>query len=127
MTVATAPLVISPATTSMSYGTVPTIVAQASGLIAPDTLASFPTPPTCSTTATTIAAIGSQFPTSCTGAVNPNYSITYRTGTISVVVAPPNIAAPSLSITDGSTIPALNPIVSGLKNNDTLPALDVTA
>jgi len=57
-----------------------------------DTAASLTTPPTCSTTATSTSSVGS-YPTSCSGAVDSNYTFTYVNGSVQVNPAPLTIAA----------------------------------
>jgi hypothetical protein len=69
----------------MTYGgTVPTITASYSGFANGDTSASLTTQPTCSTTATSTSPVGS-YPSSCKGAVDTNYAISYVNGTVTVV------------------------------------------
>lgn len=80
-----APLVITAGNATMSYGgTVPVIAASYSGFIAGDGPAKLTTLPLCTTTATSTSNVGS-YPTSCSGAVDPNYSISYQGGTLTVV------------------------------------------
>ena len=122
-TVTPAPLQITPATTTMTYGTVPTITASYSGLVAFDTPASLLTPPVCTTTAVATANVGSTFPTSCGGAVDPNYTITYAPSSLAVVPAALTITAASPSMTYGGTLPSITPLYSGFQNGDTAASL----
>ena len=80
----TAPLSIAASSDSMTYGgTAPTITPLYSGFVNGDTAASLTTAPTCSTTATSSSPVGS-YPTSCSGAVDSNYTITYAPGAVVV-------------------------------------------
>ncbi|HZW92194.1 MAG TPA: choice-of-anchor D domain-containing protein [Candidatus Eremiobacteraceae bacterium] len=84
LTVAAAPLTITASSGSMTYGgTVPTITPIYSGLVNGDTAAS-PTPPNCTTTATSTSLPGN-YPSTCSGAVDPNYTISYVPGTVTVL------------------------------------------
>lgn len=86
-----APLTITASSGTMTAGgTPPTITPTFSNVKAGDTstsLASATTQPTCSTTATSSSAPGT-YTSSCTGAVDPNYSsIIYVSGTVTVTAA----------------------------------------
>ena len=86
----------------MTYGgTVPTITPGYTGFVNGDTAASLTTPPVCSTTATSSSPVGSRYTSSCTGAVDPNYSISYVAGTVTVAKAPLTITASSVAMTYG--------------------------
>ena len=107
------PLAITASSASMTYGgTVPTITPSYSGFVNGDTAASLTTPPTCSTTATGVSPAGS-YPSSCTGAVDPNYAITYVGGAVLIGPAPLAITAPSMTLDTGSTFPTFTPTYSG--------------
>ncbi len=85
LTVNQAALTITASSASMSYGsTPPVITASYSGFVNGDTAASLTTAPTCSTTATSSSAAGT-YPSSCSGAVDANYKITYVPGTVTVM------------------------------------------
>jgi large repetitive protein len=84
---------------TINYGdAVPTITPDYIGLKNADTQPS--TPPTCSTTATSTSPVsGSPYPSTCTGAADPNYNIIPVPGTVTI-----NPAPTSFSITaDGSS------------------------
>jgi len=70
--------------TMVLHGTVPAITPSYSGFVNGDGPASLTTPPTCSTAATSSSPVGS-YPTSCSGAVDANYSISYVAGTLQVI------------------------------------------
>ena len=123
-------LTITASSGTMTYGgTVPAITPSYSGFVNGDTPASLTTAPTCSTTATSSSPAG-PYPSSCSGAVDPNYTITYVPGTLTVNAsgAPPTltITASSGSITYGGTVPTITPSYSGFVNGDT-PASLTTA
>jgi hypothetical protein len=84
LTVNRAGLIITASSGTMTYGgTVPTITPSYSGFVNGDTASSLTTQPTCKTTATSTSAPGT-YPSSCTGAVDPNYTISYVGGTVTV-------------------------------------------
>jgi hypothetical protein len=64
-------------------GTPPTIVAGYGGFVNGETPASLTVEPTCSAAATASSRVGSYF-SSCSGAVDPNYNITYIRGMVTV-------------------------------------------
>jgi hypothetical protein len=91
VTVTPAPLVITASSGTMTVGgTVPTITPSHSGFVNGDAAASLTTAPTCVTTAISSSPVGS-YPSSCSGAVDPNYDISYVPGTVTVtpVETPP--------------------------------------
>jgi hypothetical protein len=103
MTINKAPLTITASSTSVSYGTAaPTITPSYATFVNNDTSASLTTQPTCSTTYTTTSAPGS-YPTTCSGAADSNYSISYVAGSITVSKAASTItfAQPATPVTYG--------------------------
>jgi len=91
-----APLVVTASSTAMTYGgSVPTIAAGYSGFVNDDSAASLSVAPTCSTTATDTSPVsGSPYPSSCSGAIDPNYAISFVGGAVTV-----NPAVSQFSIT----------------------------
>jgi hypothetical protein len=88
-TVSAAPLQITASSTNVIYGTVPTITPMATGFLNGDTLSSLTTQPTCSTTVTSSSPVSPpNYPSSCSGASDPNYTITYIAGSITVLQDP---------------------------------------
>ena len=84
VTVNPAALIVTASSPSISYGdTPPAITASYDGFVNSDSVSSLTTAPTCSTSATSASPVGS-YPTSCAGAVDPNYTITYDNGTLQV-------------------------------------------
>ncbi|HUI05158.1 MAG TPA: MBG domain-containing protein, partial [Acidimicrobiales bacterium] len=122
-TVGPAPLSITAASPSMTYGgSVPTVDASYAGFVNGDDASSLTTAPTCSTTATSSSPVGS-YDSSCSGAVDANYTISYTDGTVAVGVAPLVITASSASETYGSAPPAITPSYSGFVNGDDASSL----
>jgi hypothetical protein len=96
-------LTITASSGSMTYGgTVPTITPSYSGFVNGDTPASLTTAPTCSTTATSSSPAGPH-PSSCSGAVDANYTISYVTGSVSVGPAPSSTVVTNSAPTGLST------------------------
>jgi hypothetical protein len=83
-TVNPAPLTITADNQSKVHGAAnPPLTYTVSGFVNGDTTASFTTPPTLSTTATASSGVGS-YSIIISGAVAPNYSITYVNGTLTI-------------------------------------------
>ena len=124
LTVSTAALQITASSATIGYGgPVPDITPIYDGLVGGDTAPA--TPPTCSTTATTHSPVGSSSPSSCTGAADPNYTITYVDGAITVNDKPTlTITASSEVMTYGGPVPAITPSYSGFIDGDS--AADLT-
>jgi len=88
VSVTAAPLSITASSGSMTYGgTVPTITPSYTGFVNGQTASSLSTQPACSTTATSSSPVGS-YSSSCSGAVDSNYTITYHNGSVSVTAVP---------------------------------------
>ena len=66
---------------------------------------------------------GSPYSSSCSGAVDANYAITYIPGSVTVNTAPLTITASSGSMTYGSSPPAVTAGYSGFKNGDSASSL----
>jgi Pro-kumamolisin, activation domain/MBG domain (YGX type) len=109
---------------SVPYGTTPTITPSYSGFVPGDSASSLTTQPTCSTPDTGSSAVaGSPYQSSCSGAVDPNYTITYVGGSVTVTTATLTITAQSVSVPFGST-PAVSPQYSGFVAGDTASSLN---
>ena len=133
LTVNTAPLVVTASSASVTYGNgPPTITASYSGFVNGDNAGSLTTTPTCSTTDTASSSVGS-YPTTCSGASDPNYSITYQSGSVTVDAAPLSVTASSGTMSYGGTAPTITPSYSGFVNGDgatsltTAPTCSTTA
>jgi uncharacterized repeat protein (TIGR01451 family) len=97
VTVTPAPLMITASSGAMTYGGTPPVITPAySGFVNGDGPSSLSSAPTCSATATS-SPVGT-YPSSCTGAADPNYAISYVSGQVSV-----GQAAQSISITAPAT------------------------
>ena len=121
-----AALSISASSASATYGgSTPTITASYSGFVNGDSPAALTSPPTCTTTATSSSAVGT-YPSSCSGAADANYTVSYVDGTVQVVTAPLVVAASSPSMTYGGTVPTITPSYSGFVNGDNAGALTAT-
>jgi trimeric autotransporter adhesin len=93
-----APLIITASSPTMYYGApVPAITSNYATFVNGDsasTLASVPNqPPVCTTAATSSSRAGSSYPTSCSGAIDADYTISYVTGKLSVTKAPTSLTA----------------------------------
>ena len=85
-TIGQAPLTVTAPSPKLAYGTViPALVPTYSGFVAGDTATSLTTAPVCTPTATNHSPVG-MYPVTCSGAVDPNYSISYVGGSLGVVV-----------------------------------------
>jgi len=83
-TISPAPLSITASSPAMTYGgTVPAITPTYSGFAGHDGPSSLSAPPSCSTTATAASPAGT-YPSTCSGAADPNYTISYNPGTVTV-------------------------------------------
>jgi hypothetical protein len=123
VTVSPAPLTISASSSSMTYGsTAPVITPSYSGFVNGDAAASLTTAPTCTTTATSSSVPGS-YATTCSGAIDGNYTISYVSGAVTVTPAPLTITASSASTNYGSNPPVITPSYSGFVNGDTVASL----
>ena len=128
--------VISPvaATITASSGTsvygapVPAVVAQYGGLVNGDVAAA--NTPTCTTTATSGAGVGS-YPTTCSGAADGNYEFTYSGGTHTVTAKAAQVVANASSSAYGTTPATPTAGYVGLVNGDvaadTAPTCATTA
>ena len=121
--VGTSNLVISASSGTMTYGgCVPSVTPSYSGFVNGDGPSSLSTQPTCATTATSSSAVGN-YASSCSGASDPNYHITYVTGSVHVKPAPLTVTASSAMVTYGGATPTIHPTVTGLVNGDTTSSL----
>ena len=99
-----APLTITANNQSKVYGTaLPTLTASYSGWVNGDTSASLTTLPLVSTTATTPSHVGS-YPIQAAGAVDPNYTISYVGGNLTVTAAPVVVCVTPLVTNSHSTL-----------------------
>jgi hypothetical protein len=78
------PLIITSSSPTIASGTTPVITPTYSGFVNGDSPSSLTMQPNCTTTATSTSLPGS-YPSTCSGAVDPNYTISYVPGTVTVV------------------------------------------
>ena len=114
-----AALVVSAAATSTYGSAVPALLPSYQGIVGGDTAPQGPAE--CSVVATVSSPVG-DYAITCAGASDPNYTITYGTGALTVAAAPLTITASSSSGTVGSTIPAITPAYAGLVLAQSSPA-----
>ena len=108
----------------MTYGgSVPTVSAAYTGLVNGDTAAA--TTPTCSTTASSSSNAG-PYPSSCSGAADPNYTFGYTDGTVTVNPAGVTVTASDATMTQGDTPPAITASYTGFLFGQTDPATPPT-
>jgi len=123
LTVTPTPLTITANSLSKVYGAgMLALGFSASGFVNGDTAASLTTQPTLSTTTTAASAVGS-YPISISGAVDPNYFITYAQGTLTVTPALLTITANNATKILNAANPALTWTPSGFVNGDTASVL----
>ena len=126
VTVTPAPLTITASSTSMTYGGT-----RCRRSRPPTRASSTATPPRRSRrsrrarpTATSSSAVsGSPYASSCSGAVDPNYTIAYVNGSVTVTTAPLTITPQASTMTYGGTVPTITPGYSGFVNGDTPSSL----
>ncbi len=123
LTVTPAALVITASNQSKVYGQAnPALTVSYSGFVNNDTSASLTTQPAVTTTAATGSPVGT-YTITASGAVDPNYTIGYVAGTLTVTKAALTITASNQSKVYGQANPALTVSYSGFVNNDTSASL----
>jgi len=99
VTVTAAPLAVQGPTPTTRYGDpVPTLTPTYRGFVNGDTPASLTTAPTC-TTAATPSSPPASYPVTCSGAVDPDYTIAYTAGSVAVTA----LRAQTISFTPPTT------------------------
>lgn len=124
--VTAAPLTITASSASMLTGeAAPAITPSYSGLVNGETEPA--TPPVCSTTADASSPAG-VYPSSCAGAVDDNYAITYVDGEVTVnqAITPVVVTASSATVTYGDPIPAITADYDGMTGTPATPAVCTT-
>jgi uncharacterized protein involved in high-affinity Fe2+ transport len=123
LTVTPVGLTITANNQSKAYGAVlPALTVSYSGFVNGDTAASLTIPPTVTTTAAASSAVGTYLITA-SGAVDPNYTITYSPGTLTVTPVGLTITANNQSKAYAAVLPALTVSYSGFVNGDTAASL----
>ncbi len=125
LTVTPAPLTITAVNETKAYGAaLPALTASYAGFVNGDTATSLAKPPTLSTTATAHSHVsGNPYSITVGGAVNPNYAISYVSGTLTVTPAPLTITASDKAMLAGGALPVLTATYKGLVNGDTPASL----
>jgi len=111
--------------TSVYGSALPALTVSYSGFVGGDNAASLATAPTVSTTATSASPAGSYIITA-SGAVDPNYTISYVEGTLTIGKAALTITADNQTSIYGSALPALTASYSGFVNGDNVASLTIT-
>jgi hypothetical protein len=101
---------------------VPAVTASYSGFVNGDSSWSLTPAPTCSSSVASSSPVG-RYPTSCQGAADLNYSISYVGGSVAVTPVPLSVTASSATVTYGATPPPITPSYSGLVNGDSASSL----
>ena len=131
LTVTPASLTITADNQTKIYGAVmPALTASYHGFVNNDNAGNLTTAPTISTTATATSPVAnSPYQISVSGAVDPNYTITYAPGTLTVNQAPLDITANSVTKTVGTTITggagSTAFTYSGNQNNETVGSVTI--
>jgi hypothetical protein len=122
-TVNPAPLKVTASSAMTIYGSqVPAVTPTYSGFVLSDTVASLKTQANCTTPAVQSSNAGS-YTTSCSGASDVDYAISYVNGSVTIKPAPLSITASSPTIFYGQAIPAITPSYSGFVLGQTASAL----
>ncbi|MGA2068523.1 MAG: MBG domain-containing protein [Thermoguttaceae bacterium] len=125
LTVTPAPLTVRADNQSMVYGAaLPALTAGYSGFVSGDTPANLSTQPTLSTAATVGSPVsGSPYTITASGAVDPDYTISYVAGRLTVMPATPIVAVSDAGGTySGQPFPATATVAGVLSGVDTTPA-----
>ncbi len=123
--VSPAPLTITANNQTKAYGAaLPSLTASYSGFVNGDTSASLSTQPTLSTTATAASSVsGGPYSITASGAVDPNYTISYVAGSLTVTPVALTITANNQTKAYGAALPTLTASYSGFVNGDTAASL----
>ncbi len=135
LTITAAPLTITADDQTKVYGAaLPTLTASYVGFVNSDTSESLAAQPTLTTTATTSSHVAAgPYDITVGGAEDPDYTIGYADGILTVTPAPLTITADDQTKAYGDDLPALTASYSGFVNGDasdglaTLPTLSTTA
>ncbi len=120
-------LTVTPPSASITYGgTPPALTPGYSGFVSGDGNASLVSPAVCTTNATSTSPAGS-YPTTCSGAVDPNYTIVYSAaGTLTVNRAALTVTAANATMVSGQAVPTLTATIAGFQNGETLATSGVS-
>jgi filamentous hemagglutinin family protein len=120
LTITTAALTITPNLTKVYGAALPANLpgSDFSGFVAGDSSASLTVQPTLTTAGSNVGSNVGSYGITASGAVDPNYTITYAPGVLSITPAPLLITAQNASRGYGSANPAFTAGYSGLVNGD---------
>jgi hypothetical protein len=119
------PLVVTASSAPMTYGgAVPVITPKYSGFVNGDSAASLGSGPTCSAPGVSSSSPVGTYSTSCTGAVDDNYTFEYVTGTLTTGPASLTVTATSPSMDYGGSVPAVSARYSGFVNGQSASSLN---
>jgi hypothetical protein len=128
-----AALTITAANKTMTYGgTVPPLTATYSGFVNGDDESKLTTAPTITTPASSTSSVGA-YPINVSAAVDPNYTITYSAGVLTIGKATLTVTANSATMPYGGPLPVFTATYSGFVAGDnvadltTAPAITTTA
>jgi hypothetical protein len=111
----------------MAYSTnVPPLTLTYSGFVNGDAVSSLTTQPTVSTPATKSSNVGT-YPITASGAVDPNYTITYIPGTLRILPRELTVIADDQTMNYGGAVPALTVSYYGFVNGETPSVLTTQA
>ena len=103
-TVSVAPLTITADNKTKVFGTTnPALTVSYYGVVNNETIAVISTPPTITTTATKISAVG-QYMITPGGAISPNYGISYVPGILTITPLPLSIIIPNAFTPNGDGV-----------------------
>ncbi len=125
LTVTPAALTITADNQTKVYGAaLPTLTASYTGFVNGDTSASLTTQPTLTTTATAASSRFRQaYAITASGAVDPDYTISYVAGTLTVTPVALTITADNQTKVYGAALPTLTASYTGFVNGDTSASL----
>jgi YVTN family beta-propeller protein len=126
LNVTPASLTVTANSVSKVYGVaVPTLGFSASGFVNGDNAASLTTQPMLSTTAMAASGVGN-YPISISGAMDPNYSIAYVQGILTVTPAALTVTAANAQRVYGAANPVLTGTITGIQKGDNITATYTT-
>ena len=124
-TVSSALLTITANNATKAYGdSLPLLGVSYSGFVNGDTAAKLTTPPTLATTATASSHVFTGgYPITASGTSDPDYTISYQPGMLTITAVPLTITANNAAKMYGAVLQVLTPSYSGLVNGDTSASL----
>jgi len=118
------PLIITANNATKIYGaSLPTLTASYTGFVNGDSPASLTTPPILATTTASSHVLPGGYPITASGASDPDYAITYQSGTLLITPAPLTVTASNATKVYGAGLPPLTYTIGGFVNGDTASAV----